>query len=94
MCTTRYERYVPIRQQTGTQTACYRVVPPGKDCFRPSPCEIDWYRSILIVTNRFRAVSTEEGERRRGRRKTWSPLLSQAKNRPCDPSPAGDFFSS
>ncbi|RWW67569.1 hypothetical protein BHE74_00024970 [Ensete ventricosum] len=47
-CTTRYKRYIPVRQVTGTQTALYRVV----------PSKIDRQRSILAVDGRLKKKST------------------------------------
>ncbi|RWW65814.1 hypothetical protein BHE74_00026863 [Ensete ventricosum] len=34
MCTARYVRYIPIRQDAGTQTVRYRAVPPKIDRWR------------------------------------------------------------
>ncbi|RWV84830.1 hypothetical protein GW17_00053426, partial [Ensete ventricosum] len=53
-CTTRYGRYIPVRQVTGTRTARYRAVLP----------KIDRRRSISAVGGRLKKKSTVDGRLR------------------------------
>ncbi|RWW78711.1 hypothetical protein BHE74_00013080 [Ensete ventricosum] len=69
-------------------TARYWAVSPIGAVTAPLPPEIDRYRSILTVIGHCRVVTIDferrryqlrEGERRRGRRKTWSPAMLLAR---------------
>ncbi|RWW64701.1 hypothetical protein BHE74_00028040, partial [Ensete ventricosum] len=78
-CTARYERYIPARQVTGTQTARYQAVPPKIDHRRPIEeeidCrqsiegEIDHRRSIEGEINCRRSIEEEKGKKKRKKRK-------------------------
>ncbi|RWW76277.1 hypothetical protein BHE74_00015643 [Ensete ventricosum] len=60
-CTAWYKRYIPVRQVTGTRTACYRAVPP----------KIDHRWPLSAVDGRLREKSTVGGrlKKKRGRRR-------------------------
>ncbi|RZR84375.1 hypothetical protein BHM03_00011204 [Ensete ventricosum] len=75
-CTARYERYIPVRQFTGTRTARYWAVPSKIDRRRPIEEEIDRrrLREKSIVGGRLRKKKGrrrgKEKKKKRGRKNT------------------------
>ncbi|RWW32632.1 hypothetical protein GW17_00002679 [Ensete ventricosum] len=70
--TVRYGRYIPVRQVTGTRTACYWAVLPKIDRRRPIEGKIDRQRSI----------EEEKGKKKRKRRKKKRRIKNTAPSSP------------